>query len=132
MEEEEVPGAVEEDEEASVLAAAVYHIMSATDSLLDNEESLVEHGGIPSLSEDLPTSSDILTSTTTPYIVAFPASPAACASASHVPQDLVSTSVSPNLLVFALMIGPSWHRTAGRPVDLNGEGLIAPWTHRKH
>ena len=117
MAEEEVPVEVEEDEEASVLATAVYHIMSATDSLSDNEDSLVEHRGIPSRSEDLPTSSDNLTlSTTTPYNPSSTAPPAACASASHVPQDL--------LLDTAPMIGPSQCRNKGRPVESNGEGLI--------
>ena len=86
MEEEEVPVAVEEDEEASVLAAAVYHVMSATDSLSDNEDSLVEHGGIPSQSEDLPSTSVNLKPTAAPYTLASDPSPTACASPSNAPQ----------------------------------------------
>ena len=77
MEEEEALVAVEEDEEVSVLAAAVYHVMSATDSLSDNEDSLVEHGGIASQSEDLTSTSVNLKPTDAPYTPASTTSPAA-------------------------------------------------------
>ena len=112
----EVPVEIEEDEDASVLAAAVYTVMSATDTLSDDEGSLVEHDGIPPQPKDLPTDSDNLAYAITLYNTSSTAPPAACASASHVPQDL--------LLDTSPMIGPSQCRNKGRPVESNGEGLI--------
>ena len=57
-----------------------------------------------------------MSSTTTPYNSSSTDPPAACASASHVPQDL--------LLDTAPMIGSSQCRNKGRLVESNGQGLI--------
>ena len=114
MEEEEVTVAVEEDKEASVLEAAVYHVMLATNSLSDNEDSLVEHGGIASPSEDLPSTSDNLKPTVAPYTPVSTTSPVVCASASNAPQDAVPVPFLPVMPVLAAMIGPSQHQTSGR------------------
>ena len=113
---EAAPVEMEEDEDASVLAAAVYHVMSATNTLLDNEGSLVEHEGIPPRPEDHPTDSDNLAYAITLSNPSSPATPAACASASHVPQDL--------LLDTACMIGPSQCCNEGHPAESNGEPLL--------